>query len=498
MDKVIDRIYTKLQYLIPSLYSLALFRIILGVSLLYNLIIIRLPYVKEFYGKNTLIPKKMMIEMNGVYSFSILNIIQSDGFAYLLIWVTILAAIFFTIGYKTKIAGVVSLFGFWSLLQAGSKFAFGFDLYTFQVLFWGIFLPLGAELSVDSRMTKSFKKPSLSISLVLLIQITCIYFFTGLAKYGITWQNGTAIKAMLSDSFSVTPLSKIMINQTFLTKALTYFTLIFEILSPIMIFAKFKNQILRYLLIIILLGFHLTIFSMYNVANFSITGIAVAIFLIPNGFWYYLGCKNSFYQNISPTYKSSFYKYLAIIFCVFSSYIIIEKNIFFSTKHTLWKNNFSSAWVSNNLKFLDIPSPITISFFYQYWKMFAPNPPYYLGWFALEEKNRDDNFIDLFTNRQVQGEIYTYEKAWHPKGMERFLLYYSRYYKDAERGEKYRIYLFYWIINKLQEHGVSHKLDYKNYYLVNYIYKLNLENLDEMPTYKRDIKSCSKIIYGLE
>lgn len=346
MDKLIDRIYNKLQYLIPSLYSLAVFRIILGISILYNLIIIRLPYVKEFYGKNTLIPKSLMIEMNGVHSFSMLNLIQSDGFAYIFIWVTILATIFFTIGYKTKIVGLLTLFGFWNLLQAGSSFAFGFDIYTFQVLFWSVFLPLGAKFSFDSRIIKSFNKPSLAISLVLLIQITCIYFFTGLAKYGITWQNGTAIKVMLSDSFSVTPLSNFMLNQITLSKALTYFTLIFEILFPIMIFAKFKNQLLRYFFIVILLGFHLTIFSMYNVANFSITGIAVAIFLIPNGFWNKLGFNESSYQNTSLNYKSNLYKYLVVFFCGFASYIIIEKNIFFSTKHTLWKNYSSSDWVS--------------------------------------------------------------------------------------------------------------------------------------------------------
>jgi len=497
MKYSLDKVYNRMKYLIPSLYSLAVFRIVLGISVLYNLIFVKLPYIEEFYGKNTIIPKSLMIEMNGEQSFSILNVIQSDGFAYLLMLFTIAAALSFTLGYKTKLAGFISLFGYWSFLQAGSKFAFGFDFYTIHVLFWAVFLPLDNHFSVSKISRKECAMPSLAFSMALLIQITCVYFFTGLAKYGITWQEGTAITAMLSDVFSVTPLHQYMLPHTSICKMLTYSTLLFEVLSPIMIFASFKNQMLRYFFVIILLGFHLTILSMYKVANFSITGIAVALLLLPDNFWKRLGFVDG---NLDKklTYKSVYIKGFAVIFSIFSIYVIIEKNIFFSTKHTLWKKYNSSQWVSENLSFLDIPSPISISYFSQYWKMFAPNPPFRLGWFTIEKKLADGTFEDILTKKKVALDEYSFKEAWHTKGMERFLLYYSRFYKEEQRGEKFRIYLFYWTLHKLEQNGVAKKAEFSQYYFADYNYILDLAHLDKKPKMSRDISSCSKILLGYE
>jgi hypothetical protein len=83
--------------------SVALFRIILGISILYSLIFIKFSYTTEFWGEHRLIPINIMQEMNGKDAFSIFDYIQNDIFAYSWIITTIFLLIFYTVGFQLKL-----------------------------------------------------------------------------------------------------------------------------------------------------------------------------------------------------------------------------------------------------------------------------------------------------------------------------------------------------------------------------------------------------------
>ncbi len=138
------------QFSIP-IHSLALFRILLGISLLYNLCLVKLPYATAFYGSDPMIPAPLFRAMNGNTAFSVFDWVRNDIFAYIFIGIGIVSSLLLTIGFRTRYAAIVSLFVYWNLLQASAKFVFGFDFYTFQLLFWACFLPLDGAFALQKK-----------------------------------------------------------------------------------------------------------------------------------------------------------------------------------------------------------------------------------------------------------------------------------------------------------------------------------------------------------
>jgi hypothetical protein len=94
--------------------SVALFRIILGISILYSLIFIKFSYTTEFWSEHRLIPINIMQEMNGKDTFSIFDYIQNDIFAYSWIITTIFLLIFYTVEFQFKIVSFLLLFFFFN------------------------------------------------------------------------------------------------------------------------------------------------------------------------------------------------------------------------------------------------------------------------------------------------------------------------------------------------------------------------------------------------
>lgn len=437
----------KFHYLELDVRSLSLFRIVLGVSLLYNLIIIRWNYAVELLGKDRIVPIDIMHKLNGTNAFSVFDIIQNNNFAFIYLLLTILSAGFYTIGYKTKFFSWITLFLYWNILQATSSYCFGFDFYTFQLLFWSCFLPLDNFFSVSKKV--QIVKPYFSVTFVLLFQIVCVYFFTGLAKYGISWKGGYAVHNMLMDNWATLSPSSLLIDKPYLYKPLTYATLLADILFPFLIFIPSPRSVFRYVIVVYLIGFHLCIFLMYNVGNFSITGFAAATVLLPSDFW------DRFHKTdkkiISAPHNR--WNYVLILFCLVSIYIITVKNLVFSTKYTAAKDWKNIKDIKSFLSKVDVTAPVKVSFFIQNWKMFAPNPPLKLGWMSLEIKKEDGFYYDLLTNQLITDVPTIY---WYPSGYEGLIIKYSRNYVYPASGDKYKIFLKYWIPYVIKKKNIKY------------------------------------------
>ncbi|MEZ5025045.1 MAG: HTTM domain-containing protein [Chitinophagales bacterium] len=264
--------------------SIAVFRIILGISVLYNLVLIKLPYAVEFWGQHTIIPIDILKNMNGPSSHSIFDYIRNDIFAYVYISVAILSALLFIVGYKSKYNAIILLFLYWNLLQGAANWIGGYDFYNFHLLFWAMFLPLDNHFSIKPPKLKP--KVSLAVSIILITQICWIYFATGMAKYGTAWTEGYAVKIMASDKWVTYKTAAFFANNIWVYKPLTYLTLFFEVSLPFFVlFPLRKTPIFRYIGILFLVGFHVSIFSIYDVANFSIAGLSGAALLLPEAFW---------------------------------------------------------------------------------------------------------------------------------------------------------------------------------------------------------------------
>lgn len=481
----------KIKYLSLPDSSVGLFRIFLGVSLLYNLVFIKLPYSGAFYGAEPMIPADLFRVMNGGNSFSIFDWIRHDVFAYCFIVLGIISTLFLTIGFRTRYAAWVSLFVYWNLLQASSKFIFGFDFYTFQMLFWACFLPLDNAFAVQKNAIP--KPPNLSICFVILYQIAWVYFASGLAKYGESWVGGYAVRNMLMDLWATKPLGTYLSNTPLFYQPLTYATLVLECIFPLLVFSPFKFHGLRYIGIIFLVGFHVSVLLMYDVANFSITGLAVAALLLPQHFWDSIGKKSTVMagENKNTFRPISWRQYAVYTFVIFSLYIITEKNLFFIANYSALKKSSTVAAIKEKLHFLDIPSPVKVSYFVQFWKMFAPNPPVKAGWIALETKKGDGYTYDFFTDKLIveQPQI-----NWTPKGYEYYLLMYSRTFDFPDNsGSRFKLFLKYWIPYVLKQRR-GNTTDINQLYLTDYLYIVADQSVPNMPPITFNMYSAAEII----
>lgn len=450
---------SKFGYLDLDVRSISLFRIIVGISLLYNLIVLKWSYAVEFFGKDRIVPIEVMQTLNGRISFSVFDIIQNNTFALAYILITIICAFFFTIGYKSKLFSIVTLVLYWNILQSNSSFCSGYDYYTFQLLFWACFLPVGNFFAVSK--SKKISKPFFSICLALIFQITCVYFITGLSKYGDSWKGGYAVRNMLLDKWETYYFASLVVDKPYLYKPLTYITLFFEVLFPIFIFLPSPKSVFRYLAIFFLVSFHLSILLMYDVANFSISGFAAAAVLLPANFW------DSFYEikkeNLLDTVRK-WNHFVLILFSAFSIYIIFIKNLEYSTLYTEMQYWRSVENIKSVVKKLNVPPPVRVSYFMQNWKMFAPDPPTKLGWISFEIKKEDGFSYDLMTDQLITDVPTIY---WYPSGYERYLIYRCRNYAITQ-DFKYKLFLRYWIPYKLKK--INPDIDTKKVLFVDYYF----------------------------
>lgn len=438
--------------------SVSLFRIVLGISILYSLVIIKLPYTVEFWGKDRLIPIELMQAMNGKDAFSIFDFIQKNTFAHIWIWVTILLAIFYTIGMHTRIVSVVLLFFFFNLLQAYARYNNGFDKYTFHMLTWSCFLPLSNYFSLQKNSRRN--KINLLVTCILITQICFIYFSTGIVKYGDAWKHGYAVKILASEMWYPRALASIFNSHATIYTFFTYATLVFEVAFPILILVHYKNNLLRYIAILFLLGFHISIFFISDVGNFSITGVAVAVLLLPSTFW------DKLEIPLVPSNILQYNKYTNYIFVFLTSFVmytLIQKNLLFiSNTYNLYDNERSIF--NKFLRKMDIPLLVENSFQFQNWKMFAPNPASRCGWLSIEYKGGDGLLYDFFTDEIVSNT--EHKVRYVPKGQERYLMSYARMFKLQDIYYS-RVFLKHWFFKQLKEKKIPPSA-YSNYFLAEY------------------------------
>lgn len=180
-----------------------------------------------------------------------------------------------------------------------------------------------------------------------------------------------------------------------------------------------------------------------------------------------------------------------MVFCVFAIYVISIKSIIFTIKYGSGKKSKKTEQVLSKLAVIDFPKLVKVSFFTQHWKMFAPNPPVKCGWLALEELKDNGDIYDCATGKKVEEKP---ERFWTPTGFEYYLMMYARNYDFPDgKGDKFKVFLKYWIPYKLKKLGLD-KVDIKNIFLTDYLYIIaNQKDISKVPV-KRNITGALKIM----
>jgi len=275
--------------------SLALLRIAIGFLILADLIKRSQDFVSH-YTESGVMPQSLLISKyltTGTWSvFLISNNPWITGGLFL---ITGICAIGLIAGYRTR------LFTFlcWILvasLQARNRMILdGGDDTIRMVLFWGIFLPLGARFSIDSALDIEKKTPNRFMNMAAIaytLQIAYIYWFAVIWKSNPVWLSEfRGVYYAIQMDFFASPLGHWLRNFPTLMPAFDISTIVIELLGPILLFIPSKKYawICRCIVVVNFILLHFSFGSFLEIELFAFISASTWLAFIPSQVWDNLG-----------------------------------------------------------------------------------------------------------------------------------------------------------------------------------------------------------------
>ncbi|RQH03332.1 HTTM domain-containing protein [Natrarchaeobius oligotrophus] len=187
--------------------ALAAFRIAAGLLIVAD-VLLRARNFTFFYTESGVVPQSVATEMTADNAFSIYYFTTDPTVIAALFVLTILVAVQLIVGYRTRVAIVLSFLLVVSLDHHNPLVLSFADTLFRMLLFWAIFLPLGERWSVDALHADAPPRPTVAslASAAILAQIVYMYVLNGYHKReSALWTGGEA-----------TPLIMGLDNTTFL------------------------------------------------------------------------------------------------------------------------------------------------------------------------------------------------------------------------------------------------------------------------------------------
>ena len=355
------------------------------------------------------------------YWWSLHMLIGDAWFQAILFLIAAWFAVWLLIGYRTRLSVAVSWVLLVSLQARNPMVQDGGDTLLKCVLFWSLFLPLGAVASVDrvlSSTPKPIPKRVVSVgTIALLFQVCMMYWFSVAMKQHPWWnEDYTAIYYTLSlDQFS-TPLGQWLLQFPQLLIAMTAATFWLEWLGPLLAFSPVWTGRARTIAVFLFWGFHLSLGLTMELGLFPIIVMVSWIAFLPGEFWE----KGAVVLRIGKTILASIFGQRT--FSTLTRWAQNEERSHLSQSifrhpertrfHPRWYSSvvvtlllcYVVAW---NLRELDfdyweklLPRKTNIigriTHLDQNWGMFAPNPPTDDGWYVMTGVLGDGSQVNLW------------------------------------------------------------------------------------------------------
>lgn len=225
--------------------------------------------------------------------FSVLQYIDGYGFALALWIIGFLAAIALLAGYRSRTAALICWLVYINFAGRNPMILQGGDILLPLLLFWMIFLPIGAVFSVDAALDPVDRRGEkhLSVATVgLLLQVLYVYVFGALLKTGAAWvPDGSAIYIGLHIDSFVTPMGRILREHLAFMQLLTFFVYYLELLAPILLFFPDKRQFVRMVSLAMIWMMHLGFRTFLHIGHFWLASLTSLCAYIPSRVWNWMG-----------------------------------------------------------------------------------------------------------------------------------------------------------------------------------------------------------------
>jgi len=151
------------------------------------------------------------------------------------------AAAALVVGYRTRLATVVTWLLTASVQLRNPFIGAGYDALIRMLLFWGCFLPLGARMSVDGARQPARATAWVSVaSAALLAQVIIVYASAGFTKWvQPAWHDGSALLAIFDDQFRVTATGLLLARAPGIARPLARIVPIVEMGGAALLLAPF-------------------------------------------------------------------------------------------------------------------------------------------------------------------------------------------------------------------------------------------------------------------
>jgi uncharacterized membrane protein YphA (DoxX/SURF4 family) len=275
--------------------SLAAFRIAFGVLVACDLLA-RFPLIEALYTDQGFVPRHFVpLGVLGYTPFDLYRFHGSYAWAAAWVGVTFVCSVLFAAGFRTRLSSVALWVLMLALARRNQVAVDGGDAVALSLLFWSMFLPLGACWSIDARR----REPSSNIvcspaTAALLLQPALLYFVAGWAKDSPAWKDGHAVILALNETEWVRPLGVWLRQQERVVRVLSFATRMIEIGAPLLLFLPVFTQRARAVAVFFLVALQVGLASALRLHFFPFYSSVAWLAFVPSSWWDRLSQKASF------------------------------------------------------------------------------------------------------------------------------------------------------------------------------------------------------------
>jgi hypothetical protein len=274
--------------------ALAAFRMGIGALVLVDLWT-RSSALEQHYSDSGILPREAYARLLSVsdWQWSVHLWAGSAAAQLVLFLVAAVAACALVAGYRTRAAAVVTWVMLVSLQARNPMVLYGADQLLRLMLFWAMFLPIGAAWSMDRRrdaISTSQTSRHLSMaSAALLVQPCVMYFFAGLLKFNASWRSGDALGYALSSEMYVTAFGRMLAGFPDVVSTMSRAVPWIEMLAPVLLLMPWRTTTFRCVALALLVAFHLGMGCALRTGLFPAVVLVSLIPFLPAAFWNRIG-----------------------------------------------------------------------------------------------------------------------------------------------------------------------------------------------------------------
>ncbi len=383
--------------------SLALFRVGLGLMVLADHVM-RAFGMRWFYTDEGVYPTRAIWRWVATFRKPCVHALSGEIELQLFLFgLAGVAAVGLILGWRTRLMAVTCWFLTISVQHRFVQINSGADALLAGLLFWGMFLPLGARFSMDARRRppgRPVHHLAYSVATAAMVgQLLLLYVFNVVNKHGASWWDGSSvIRALHIDQYATPFGAWVRDSVPWITYPLARLTLVVEG-AVILLLVPWRRTHIRLGLVASFWALHLGFAVCMYVALFSPISMVAWLAVIPSGAWRLPVVR----RRIAPEEPGGETPHRLPRFV--AAFVLV---VFFALP--AWANfDYTWGWkrparVTQAARFLRLN---------QIWRMFAPAPLKGDFWWIVEAKTTDGRVLDLMR----EGQERTWKKPTYASQM---------------------------------------------------------------------------------